>query len=658
MSRQEAAEQYSKALKQGQKSYKECIIRGRYPYPQVLDEILDEHMVTGRVDMGVIEVPTEQIVGTKSAGRRSAFASDFMPLLDPDTEFAQKWMALCEAHLGDEGIRDPIRCYEYMGRFYVQEGNKRVSVLKSYGAPTIPGYVIRVVPAWSDDPAIRAYYDFMASYQMTGLYRVYFSRPGSFAKLQAALGFEPDHVWTADERQHFVAGLTYFRDALRKQSSEELPVTPSDALLVWLRVYSFEQLWSFSSAELNKSVAAVWPDIKLFAADKPISVSTETEEQKTEDAPSPNLFGRLLHAVFPDHLNVAFVNEYTPEESTWVRAHDLGRQYLEAMMGDKVTVRVFNGVRSGEAAENAMLEAAKNGAQVIFATTPTLISACRKLAAKYPGIRVLNCSAAMPYAGVRTYYSRIYEGKFITGAIAGAMSRDGEIGYVASNPIFGVPASINAFALGARLTNPRARIKLRWFCVEGGAMSALAAEGTEIISNRDIPAPDRMREPWGLCQAEPDGTLHFLASPYWHWGNFYVKLVRSIFSGGWDELNIQEEERAVNYWWGMSSRTVDVLLSPDLPAGVAQLVQILRKGIIDGSIEPFRRPIRSQDGQVRSDGEKWFSPEEILHMDWLCDGVEGSIPAYDQLLPVSRTLVRLQGVYRDQIPPEKEGTVL
>ena len=65
-------------------------------------------------------------------------------------------MALCAAHLGDEGIRDPIRCYEYMGRFYVQEGNKRVSVLKSYGAPTIPGYVIRVVPAWSDDPAIRA----------------------------------------------------------------------------------------------------------------------------------------------------------------------------------------------------------------------------------------------------------------------------------------------------------------------------------------------------------------------------------------------------------------------------------------------------------------------------------------------------------------------
>ena len=660
MGRQEANEQYQKALKLGQKNYKERVIRGKYPYPQVLDEVLDEHMVSGYAELGVIEIPTEQIVGTKTAGRRSAFASNFMPLLDIDTEFAAKWMALCAAHLGDEGIRDPIRCYEYLGRFYVQEGNKRVSVLRSYGAPTIPGYVIRVVPKWSEDPEIRAYYDFMASYRLTGLYRVYFSRPGNFAKLQAALGFEPDHEWTADERQHFVAGLTYFREALRKQAgSEDLPVTVSDALLVWLRVYQFEQLWSLSAAELTKSIAAVWPDIKLFAAAAPISVSTETEEQKSdEDAPPPNLFGRLLHAVFPDHLNVAFINEYRPENSTWVRAHDLGREYLEAVMGDKVSVKAYYDVHPGEAAIETMMKAVEDGAQVIFATSPPLIGGCRKLAAKYPGLRVLNCSASMPYAGVRTYYSRIYEGKFITGAIAGAMSRDGEIGYVASNPIFGVPASINAFALGSRLTNPRSRIKVRWSCVERDALGALAKDGLEFISNIDVPTPDRMKETWGLCQAQPDGTLLSLASPYWHWGSFYVKLVRSIFSGGWDELNLRDEERAVNYWWGMSSRAVDVLLSKQLPDGVAQLVQILRKGVTDGSIEPFRRPIRSQDGQIRNDGEKWFSPEEILHMDWLCDCVDGSIPSYEELLPRSKPIVRLQGVYRDQIPPEKEGPVL
>ena len=116
MSRTEANEQYSRALKQGRKYHKDCILHGNYPYLQVLDEILDESMIAGRVDIGVVEIPIDQIVGTKTAGRRPAFAGNFMPLMSPDSEFAVKWKDLCAAHLGDEGIRDPIRCYEYLGR--------------------------------------------------------------------------------------------------------------------------------------------------------------------------------------------------------------------------------------------------------------------------------------------------------------------------------------------------------------------------------------------------------------------------------------------------------------------------------------------------------------------------------------------------------------
>ena len=184
MSRQEAVEQYGKALKQGQRAYRADVLQGRYPYPPVLDEILqDDTAVAGRVDMGLVEIPTEQIVGTKTAGRRSAFAANFMPLLGVDTEFASKWIDLCAAHLGEEGIRDPVRCFEYLGRFYVQEGNKRTSVLKSYDSPTITGYVVRVVPVWSEDPAVQVYYEFMQSYQLPGLYQVAFTRLGSFAKL-------------------------------------------------------------------------------------------------------------------------------------------------------------------------------------------------------------------------------------------------------------------------------------------------------------------------------------------------------------------------------------------------------------------------------------------------------------------------------------------
>ena len=184
----EARDKYNAALRAGKKQYKDDIHNGRYPYLQVLDEILDTNMIAGQMPLGLQEIPAKMIVGTKTAGRTTAFASNYMPLLPDSSEFGTKWMQLCTAHLSDEGIRDPVKCYEYLGRFYIAEGNKRVSVLKSYGSPSIPAYVTRLVPAYSDDEDIKNYYEFMQYYPLTGLYQLKFTQPGSFPKLQTALG--------------------------------------------------------------------------------------------------------------------------------------------------------------------------------------------------------------------------------------------------------------------------------------------------------------------------------------------------------------------------------------------------------------------------------------------------------------------------------------
>ena len=137
MSRQMATDEYILALRQGQKLYKELIAAGKDPYPAVLDNILESGASPSVLDIGMIEIPSDRIVGTKSAGRITAFTANFLPLLSVDSEFATKWISLCADHLGDTGIRDPIVCYEYLGNFYVQEGNKRVSVLRHFGAPRI-----------------------------------------------------------------------------------------------------------------------------------------------------------------------------------------------------------------------------------------------------------------------------------------------------------------------------------------------------------------------------------------------------------------------------------------------------------------------------------------------------------------------------------------
>ncbi len=643
----EAQAQYAAALKAGQKCYKEAVLKGEYPYPQVLDEILDEHLAAGRAELGLIDVPMDRIVGTKSEGRRNAFAANFMPLLPMETEFGSKWIALCDANLGSEGIRDPIRCYEYLGRFYVQEGNKRVSVLKSFGAPTIAGQVTRIVPAWSEDEEIRLYYEFMDFYRLSRIYRVQFSRPGSYKKLQAALGFEPDHLWSDEERRRFLTAMSGFERALSAQGADRAEENPSDLFLLWLQLYKLSDLRDMSAKELAASIKKILPDAKLLSSDRPIDMSTEPEQS------GKNIISKLIDSVLlPGHLNVAFINDRSSADSPWVYAHEQGRLRLEEVYGDKLSVHTYTALENCDA-DALFASAAEDGAQVIFATTPSLISACRKAAARYPECKILNCSVSMPFPGVRTYYSRIYEGKFISGAVAGAMTKSGRIGYIASNPIYGVPAGINAFALGASLTNPDAEIVLRWTCVSQDAIAELRAEGCDMIANRDVSTEQQAHEAYGLCRAEADGALTPILSPVWNWGEFYVRLIQSIFSGSWEELG-EKSQKAVNYWWGLSSGVVDVRPSEAIPESMAVLADILKRGVVSGAVDPFRRRIVSSDGRLVNDGSRTLSPEEILHIDWLCDRVRGSIPGFDELLPMSRPLVRLLGIHREAIPPDKD----
>lgn len=644
MSRQEALEQYNYALKLGQKYYKAAVIRGEYPYLQALDELLDESMVMGRVEMGLVNIPAEQIVGVQSVGRRTALAGNFMPLLGTDSEFASKWISLCDAHLSDEGIRDPVKCCEYMGRFYVQEGNKRVSVLKSYGSPTIPGMVTRLVPEYSEDPAVQIYYEFMHSYRLAGLYQLNFTRSGSFAKLQAALGFAPNHVWTDEERRSFLAGYYHFKSAFDKLNGNKLSVTAADALLVWLQVFSFSDIKNQGPQELQKNLNTVWPDIEIMAQGQPISVSICPKGQ------TRTLISKLF-SVHPGRLKAAFIYGFDPAKSAWTRAHEHGREYLEKHMADQVDTQVY--YAGGRNYTEAMEKAVCDGADIIFATTPLMIGACRRIAALHSGVRVMNCSLSLPYTGVRSYYSRIYECKFITGAIAGAMAEQNTIGFVANYPIYGVPAGINAFALGAKLTNPRAKIKLVWSCTKGSPLKELTDQGISVISNKEATNPENEHwtMEWGTYKLQPDGSMLPLAVPCWNWGPFYEKVMLCIMSGEFDN---KAPGQAINYWWGMNSGVIDVQLSDSIPDGVRSLAGILKNGIISGTIDPFKCRLVDQNGVVRSEGDRDLSPEEIIYMDWLCDNVEGTIPAFDQLLPSSQEMVRLLGVYRDKIPPEME----
>ena len=126
MSRQEALEQFRIAQRSGAKYYAEAQARGATPYPIVLEDVLAGKTGANRVDMGEMEIPIARIIGTVADGRKAAFAGNFMPLLDEDSEFGAKWIALCEAHLSSTGITDPIGVIEYLGQFYVLTPSRRI----------------------------------------------------------------------------------------------------------------------------------------------------------------------------------------------------------------------------------------------------------------------------------------------------------------------------------------------------------------------------------------------------------------------------------------------------------------------------------------------------------------------------------------------------
>jgi len=645
----ESLEQYKSALKAGKKYYKEAVAKGNYPYPAALDDILENTRTAGQSELGVINIPAALIAGTKSSGRVTALAGNFMPLLESSTEFGGKWMNLCDAHLSDGGIREPVKAYEYMGRFYIEEGNKRVSVLLSYGAPSVPGQVTRILPEKTDDRDIQLYYEFVDFHALSGQYGVWMNHRGQYARLQAALGMQEGQVWTLEEQRSFSAGFSRFSAVFEELDRGESGASAGEALIVWLGVFKFADIKTATAQELREMLRKLMPDIKLAAGRIGADIFTEVDSRLESEKSKSGLvktgpFGgkRVKKA--------AFIYAFDPKISAWTRAHDYGRQYLEQCFGDNLDIAVYCAFdrQYSEAMETAIAE----GAEIIFATTPSMMESCRKLAVLNKNVKILNCSPTMPYSGVITYYSRIYEPKFIAGAVAGAMSEGNAVGYIADYPILGTFANINAFALGLKMTNPDARIKLRWSCLPGNPVEELMAQGVTVISNRD--ATNALHEhcslEWGTYRLH-EGGYEALAVPCWSWGKMYEKLVLGIVNGSW---NHSAAEKPVNLWWGLKTGVTDIQLSAALPEGVKTLANILKNGIAAGSINPFETRITDNGGILRCDGENPFSPEEIINMDWLCDNVDGEKPDFEQLLPQSKELVRLLGVYRDLQPETEE----
>lgn len=275
-----ASEEYSKAYKAGKKEYQYRMMHGMQPTLQVLDDILPPRGEYSEVPLGLVQIPMDQIVGTKTGGRSSAFAANFMPILKVGTEFEMKWSSLCKSH-ETEGIREPIKAYEYMNKFYVLEGNKRVSVLKYFDVVSVPGTVTRIVPRRTGEKENNIYYEFMDFYELSQVNYIWFSQEGSFLKLQKEVGKDATEEWTEEEKLTFSSVYARFLAEFKANGGEELECTPGDAFLAFIHVYEYEKLKDMTSSELKRLVKKSWEEFELLQEEKEIDLKMDpTEKEK------------------------------------------------------------------------------------------------------------------------------------------------------------------------------------------------------------------------------------------------------------------------------------------------------------------------------------------------------------------------------------------
>lgn len=635
-----AIQDYIKAFKAGEKEYRSCLSKGIYPYLPVLEDIISHVEVDSQESLGLVQVPLSSVVGTYTAGRTTAFARNFMPILDQSSEFASKWSELYESMV-EEGLRDPIKAYEYNNKFYVMEGNKRVSVSKFMDAVSIEASVTRIIPKKTDDPEIRLYYEFMEFYELTKINYLNVTREGTYRKLIVKTGHSLDEVWSDEDEQDFHSAYTYFKQEFEQKANDKISIGAGDAFCTYIEIFGYEETLKKSQSDFKRDIARLWSEFRLGQANA-------EDEVKLLLNPTEESHKTSLTKIFPigaPVLKIAFIHDSSVQNSGWTYAHELGRKYIQEVFGDKIETSCIERVNDASADDvfDAAIEA---GNKLIFSTTPKLCAAAVKAAVNHPEVKILNCSMLMNYKNVRSYYLRMYEAKFINGAIAGTLvENDGYIGYLSDYPIRGTTAEINAFALGVQMTNPNAKVYLDWKMLKDhDPYEEFAKRGIKYISGKDMNATvDKMRE-FGLFKIEDDGTKTNLSMPVRDWGKMYEEIVRSVMIGAYKNDDTAVGVRALNYFWGMSSGAVDVIYSRNLGPGSIRLLRTLREGIRSMAINPFTGPIYSQDGQCKCEDGQTLSPEELVVIDWLANNVEGSIPDLSELNEEAAELVKVQGI--------------
>ena len=327
---------------------------------------------------------------------------------------------------------------------------------------------------------------------------------------------------------------------------------------------------------------------------------------------------------------VAFVYTGPIGDAGWTFQHDVARKHLEQALGADTTY-VENMPETAEAAR-VMEQLIQKGYKILFMTSFGYQKISQEVAKKHPDVYIVNTGPGIGLLpNLKTMYGRIWDARYLTGLIAGKMTKSNTIGFVAAHPTPGVLPGVNAFALGVWAVNPQAKVKVVWMRTwydppkEKAAAKALIDAGADVIAqHQDSPAPVQAAAEAGKyaignnSNMQPFGPKAFLTGPVYDWRKLDEDNVKAILAG---------QFKSEDYYGGLNDGLLTLApFHEAVPDAVRKLVEQARQDIVSGKLQVFKGPIKDQEGNLRVPAGEVLSLKDITSTRWLVQGIDGPPP--------------------------------
>lgn len=326
---------------------------------------------------------------------------------------------------------------------------------------------------------------------------------------------------------------------------------------------------------------------------------------------------------------VGFVYVSPIGDAGWTYQHDLGRIQLEKETG--VKTNYVENVAEGADAERVIREMAKRGDKAIFATSFGYMNYMLKVSKRFPDTAFIHATGYKMGKNMGIYNARFYEGRYLTGVIAGEMTKSNVLGYVAAFPIPEVLQGINAFIKGARSVNPKVELRVIWVNSwydpgkERQAATTLLSQNADVVTHHtDSTAVVQAAEEKGKyafgyhSDMSKYGPKAHLTSTTHHWGDYYVDTVKAVQAGTWKPESV---------WGGYQQGMISLApLNSAIPADVQNRIRDMEKQLTDGSLHPFSGPVIDQDGKEVVAAGATMTDDQLNGMNYYLQGVVSKLP--------------------------------